>query len=205
MTEELLIDGRMRNEEVERRLPEVGLIEDDELRDQTTEAIGRMTPDYFWEVPATGSGRFHNPFARRKYGLWIHVKMTFAAYERFVRSYVERGEITEREADLGRVAVLLHDNLKYGHAYDDGDSTKPNHDKLAATWVRTNTPLPTAVADAIEAHNGPWYDGKDPETPLEELVHMADMAASTKNGTWGVYDPADEITGRYPNVPRADL
>lgn len=53
-----------------------------------------------------------------------------------------------------------------------------------------------------------WYDGPTPEyrsEPLAILVHMADMAASTKNGTWGVYKPADEITSRYPNLPRADL
>lgn len=202
---DLLIDGRMRNEEVERRFPEVSLIEDDELRDMTTEAIGRMTPDYFWEVPATGSGRYHNPFSRRKHGLWIHVKMTMAAYERLVRSYVEQGLITEREADLGRAAVLLHDNLKYGHSYEDGDSTVSNHDKLAATWIRANTDLPSEVANAVEAHNGNWYDGKSPEEPLEQLVHMADMVASTKNITCGVWKPADEIKERFPNIPRVDL
>lgn len=202
---DLQIDGRMRDEEVERRLPEVDLIEDEELRDEAVEALGRMVPDYFWEVPATGSGRYHNPFSRRKHGLWVHVKMSLTAYERLVRSYVEQGLLTEEEADMGRVALLLHDTLKYGHSYEAGDSTKPNHDKLAATWVRANTDLPTAVANAIEAHNGPWYEGKEPDTPLEQLVHMADMVASTKNVTAGVYEPAEEIRETYPNLPRAEL
>lgn len=54
----------------------------------------------------------------------------------------------------------------------------------------------------------PWYQGPTPEyyeSPLEMLVHMADMTASTKNITCGVYKPSSEISGRYPSIPRADL
>lgn len=199
------IDGRMRDEEVERRLPEVGLIEDEEIREQTISAIGRGVPDYFWDVPATSSGRYHNPFSRRKHGLWIHTKMVFTVYERQVRSFVEMGLITETEEDLGRAAVLLHDALKYGHSYEDGDSTVTNHDNLMGHWVRHNTELPNEVARCIECHNGSWYDGPTPETDLEQLVHECDMAASTKNITVGVWKPAEEITGKYPNLPRAEL
>lgn len=199
------IDGRMRQEEVERRLPEVTLIDDDEIREETISAIGRGVPDYFWKVPATSSGRYHNPFSRRKHGLWIHVKMVFTAFERFQRSYVEQGRITEYEADLCRAGILLHDMLKYGHKYEDGDGTVTNHDKLGGHWLRHNTGLPNEVARMVERHNGPWYDGPEPENDMEDLVHLSDMAASTKNGTWGVWQPADEIASRYPNIPRADL
>lgn len=199
------IDGRMRDDEVERRLPEVNLIEDDEIRSATLSALGRGVPDYFWQVPATGSGRYHNPYARRKHGLWIHVKMVFTVYERMVRSYVEQGLITELEADMGRAAVLLHDMLKYGHGYEDGDGTVKNHDKLASHWLEHNSELPREAVRAVECHNGAWYAGDEPDSPLEQLVHMADMAASTKNATVGVYDPADEICSRYPGIPRADL
>jgi hypothetical protein len=205
MTYDATIDGRMRDEEVLRRFPEVTLIEDDEIREATTSALGRGVPDYFWEVPATGSGRYHNPFSRRKHGLWIHVKQVFAAYERMVRSYIEQGLITEGEADMGRAAVLLHDMLKYGHKYQDGDGTVSNHDKLAGHWLDHNSDVPYNAVRAVKTHNGPWYDGPKPEEPLEQLVHMADMMASTKNVTCGVWQPADEIAQRYPNIPRADL
>lgn len=199
------IDGRMRDEEVERRLPEVNLIQDDEIREATLSALGRGVPDYFWEVPATSSGKYHNPFSRRRHGLWIHVKQVFAVYERMVRSYVEQGLITEEEADAGRAAVLTHDMLKYGHGYEDGDGTVKNHDKLAAHWLEHNSELPREAVRAVACHNGPWYSGPAPETPLEQLVHMADMVASTKNATVGVYQPAEEIAERYPNIPRAEL
>jgi len=39
--------------------------------------------------------------------------------------------------------------------------------------------LDDRVVDAVAAHMGPWYDGPAPETPLEWLVHHADMVAST--------------------------
>lgn len=196
----------MRDDEVKRRLPEVELIEDDELRAETLTALGRGIPEYFWEVPATSSGRYHNPFSRRRHGLWIHTKMVFAAYERFVDSFVQLGLITETEADCGRAACLLHDMLKYGHSYEEGDSTVKNHDLLGAHWLSSETELPMPVVRACKTHNGDWYEGPSPDyqdAPLEILVHMADMAASTKNGTWGVYEPADEIAEKYPNLPTA--
>lgn len=207
MTQKSTIDGRMRDEEIMRRLPEIELIEDEEIRKQTRDALARGTPDYFWKVPATSSGYYHNTYSKGKHGLWIHVKMGVTAYERMVRSYVEQGLISEKEADMGRAAMLLHDMLKYGHKYESGDHTRSNHDVMAGMWVGKNTDLPTPVVRAVERHNGPWYDGPTPEPDdhLSQLVHMADMVASTKNATCGLYKPAEEIAERYPDVPRADL
>lgn len=199
------IDGEMDGEELQRRLPEVTCIGNDEIRVATIDAACRGIPDYFWQVPATSSGRYHNPFARRKHGLWVHTKQVFVAYERMVDSYVEQGMITSEEADCGRAACLLHDMLKYGQSYRDDNSTVSNHDRLAGHWLSHNSDVPTATVRAVKTHNGPWYDGPTPESNLEQLVHMADMTASTKNVTVGVYEPADEIAERYPNLPRADL
>lgn len=205
---EATIDGRMRDDEVRRRLPEVDLIEDDDLREETVSAIGRMAPDYFWEVPATSSGKYHNPYARHRHGLWIHVKMVATAFERKAESYVRRGVLTDHQADCVRAAILLHDMLKYGHKYEDGDGTADNHDLLAGQWLRRNTDLPQAVINGVECHNGPWYEGPTPEygeEPVADIVHMCDMDGSTSNGTWGLYEPADEITDKFPAIPRANL
>lgn len=202
------IDGRMRDEEVKRRLPEVLLIEDDELRDETISAIGRGVPEYFWDVPATASGKYHNPYARDRHGLWIHVKMVFTAFERKAESYVRRGVLTEYEVDCVRSAILLHDMLKYGHKYEEGDGTADNHDLLAGQWIRRNTSLPAEVVRGVECHNGPWYSGPTPEygaEPVADIVHMCDMDGSTSNMTCGLYRPADEITDKYPAIPRANL
>lgn len=197
------IDGRMRDGELLARLPEVERISDSDLRDEAKSALARGLPDYFWKVPATSSGYYHHPYTRQRYGLWIHTKQVFTAYERMVRSYVEQGLITEYEADCGRAACLLHDMLKYGHSYNDGDSTKGNSDRMAGHWLRQNTDLPKAVVKAVESHNGPWRDGPTPDSPLSQLVHQADMVASTKNITVGVYKPHEKIQESYPSIPRA--
>lgn len=199
------IDGYMREEEIERRLPEINLIDDEELRDETLDALQRGVPEYFWEVPATSSGKYHNPYARRRHGLWIHVKMVATAFERKAESYVKRGVLTEHEADCVRAAILLHDMLKYGHEYEDGDGTAKNHDLLAGQWLRRNTDLPAEVVKGVEQHNGDWYAGPAPDGPVGEAVHQSDMIASTENITCGVWKPADEIAEKYPMIPRAEL
>lgn len=204
-TQKAVVGKRYAHSTIEERLPEVKLIKDKELRDKTKDALSRMLPEYFWSAPATSSGYYHNPYSRGKHGLWIHVKMAATMYERLVRSYIEQGLITEFEADCGRAAILLHDGLKYGHSYEEGDSTLENHDKMAAAWIRANTNLPSEVADAVAAHNGPWYAGPSPSTPLEQLVHLCDMCASTKNSTTGLYEPHKKIRGRFPSIPRAEL
>jgi len=186
-------------------LPEVELINDGELRYKTIDALQRAVPRYFWRVPATTSGRYHNPFARNKHGLWIHTKACLTAYERMVDSYVEQQLITETEADYGRAALLLHDILKYGHEYSEGDSTNYNSDVVTAEWLSYNTDLPSNVIGAVKAHCGPFAKGPAPSNPLEQLVHMADMIGSTKNVTVGLYKPSQKIHQRYPSVPRAEL
>lgn len=206
MTQTEVIDQRLREEEVRRRLPEVNLIEDGDLREDVVDAIRRGFPDYFWDVPATSSGKYHHPYARDKHGLWIHVKMAFTAFERKRESYVKRDVLTEFEADCVRSALLLHDMLKYGLQHEEGDPTADNHDLLAGQWLRRNADLPDSVIRGVECHNGPWYEGPTPEygaEPVADIVHMCDMDASTANITCGLYEPAEEIVSKYPDIPRA--
>lgn len=187
------------------RLPETELIEDDDVRAEVRAAIDDtdIVAPYFWTAPAASTYNHHNPYCCNDRGLWIHTKMAFAAYERLVQSYHAQGLITEYEVDLGRAAILLHDGQKYGDVYDPDESTASDHDLIMADLIRDDTDLDERVADAIAAHMGPWYDGPEPLTALQRCVHMADMAASTKNGTFGVYKPHDMIRDLYPSLPEA--
>jgi len=58
------------------------------------------------------------------------------------------------------------------------EAATTDHDTTAATYLREETDLPDPVADAVEAHNGPWYDGRSPEDDTEMLVHLGDMMAA---------------------------
>lgn len=187
------------------KLPEADLINDPDIRAETKLAI-RNFPDYFWEIPAASSYRHHNPYCCEKYGLWIHTKMVVTEYLETVASDVERDRLSKREADMGLSACLLHDSWKVGKppVDDNGRATK-NHDLIAAEFVEETTDLPQEVADAVASHMGPWYEGPEPDTILQEVVHKADISATKKNGTPGVYEPHSKIERYYPSIPRAEF
>lgn len=202
--------------EVTRRFPEAMTIENKELRTMVLEAL-QHTPEYFWQVPASSSKKYHNPWCRNQHGLWIHVKMAFTTLNRISDSYVQQGLLPEEWIDYAKAAVLLHDMFKQGMPQEDGESdtghTVSDHDVIGAEWLEDNTDLPEPVTEAVHTHNGGWYDGRAPvdhdcrgrQFHLSMLVHTADMMASDPNTTAGLYKPAKEIASKYPNIPRAAL
>lgn len=191
--------------DVERQFPPIALIGDDGVRLDTASTVRQNVPEYFFRAPAASSYAHHNPYCCGERGLWIHTLMVSTAYERLVDSWVGQDLITDHEADLGRAAVLLHDLHKYGDVYDGEERAAKDHDLQMAAIIRDDTPLDERVADAVASHMGAWYDGPEPETPLDQLVHQADMAAATKNATFGLYRKPREITELYPSIPEADL
>lgn len=211
-SEPTTVEPRLDATEVIRRLPEVRTITNERLRALTIDAL-RYTPDYWWNVPASTSGKYHNPLARGKHGLWIHTKMAMTALEVLLPSWKAQGKLTEWDADCARAAVLLHDIFKQGLP-ENRDPSDPNdchtvgnHDVIAAEWLAAHTELPAEVIGAVEAHNGPeeWGEGKSPDSDLEQIVHMADNLASEEDGTFGVWKPSDRLTTAYPDIPRSDL
>jgi hypothetical protein len=201
--------------ELLRRLPEVTHIESEEIRAQTL-AVLRHTPDYFWTVPASTSGKYHNEFAREEHGLWIHTKMAAHVCEEMLPSWIGQGYITDDQADLVRQGVLLHDLFKQDLP-ENRDPENPadchtadDHDLIAAEWLAEHTDVSDVVVHAVAAHNGPdgWGDGPSPtdtDAPVAaevaREVHTCDMMASRATITAAVYDPCEELTEKYPELP----
>ena len=190
----------MNHSEARRRMPAVELIDDVDLREQTVAEVARF-PDYFWTAPATSSDRYHNHFARGERGLWIHVLMAATALERVVDSHVAQDRLDEDEADHARSAVLLHDGRKYGERWRPGQSADKDHD-LQMFHVLQRRGFPPGVADAVASHMGAWYQGPSPSTPLQHIVHEADMLASARHVTPAVYYAPDELVDAAPDLPR---
>lgn len=186
-------------------LPPISLIEDEGLFMETADLVVDHCPDYFWTAPAASTYKHHNPFCCAKHGLWIHTLQVATVYELLAPSDLQQGRITEEELDIGRAAVLLHDMRKYGNKYVEGNYADRDHDLQAAKLIREESDLPEQVADVVAAHMGDWYRGPAPETPLQQLVHKADHAASSKNGTWGIYRKPEPISEFYPILPEAEL
>lgn len=189
--------GDVSREEAVRRFPEVEDIQDEELREQVIETV-REFPDYFWTAPA--SSHHHPPEHQSRHGLWLHTKRVCTAFERFAQSMVKQGHLEWSDIDKGRAACVLHDMFKYGVPPTPIDSTVSDHDKLASSWLEDHTDLPDDVLGAVEAHNGPWYAGKNPTSHLEQIVHIADLAASDENARIAVKDPHPILEDQFPRV-----
>lgn len=178
-------------QELLRRLPEIKLIENLELQEQVIDIFLNHCPDYFWEIPASSSGKYHQTDAVGEMGLWLHTKRTFTALERLGRTFVYQGKITEKELDYARASILLHDIFKQGR--ERTGHTVKDHDRIASEYLSRNTELPQPVIECVDSHNGGWCKGKDPENDLEQLHHLADMMGSDRNQIAKVYKPCEEI------------
>jgi len=190
-------------EEARRRLPSLRLIEDRHIRDQTAQ-VAAKAPRYFWMVPASTSG-YHHPLCRGERGLWIHSLMVSTVVERLLDSRVGLGLLEESDRDLARSAAILHDMRKNGPPGSASTSSVSDHDLRMARVIREESDLPEAVAEAVESHMGPWYDGPDPEPGLERIVHDADMVASTSTISPAVPAPVPEELADLDGLEGVDL
>lgn len=208
----LKITNTLTEEQLHDRLPEIEHIEDPDLRLQVEDAFLYLCPSYFWEMPASTSGKYHAPENRGRHGLWSHTKMAFTVFERLADSYIERDLLSEYDADCVRAAILLHDMFKKG-LEPELDFTSSYHDRLARVVLEHNTDLPEKVLHAVDCHNGAWYEGNnnegDPDAPLQqwliaELTHVCDMVASTQNVRAALYEPNAELRAEIDGYWEAD-
>ena len=187
-------------EEVRRRLPEVDAIYDDEVREATIDYFLNCCPDYFWERPASATGKYHPPTESEKHGTWLHTKRVFAAYSNLSESYAEMQVITEHKRNCGKAAALIHDTFNYGWPSENRDMTSSEHDVIAAAVANYVGDLPEETVHLVHSHMGPWGEGKTPETEHERLFHMSDMSSADRNHEPAVYYPAEELTEQFDTL-----
>lgn len=193
--------GDIDRDEAVTRFPEINDIRNDELKEMVIQTV-REFPDYFWTAPA--SSRYHPPEHQARHGLWLHTKRVCTKFERQAKSMVKQGHLSWAEIDEGRAACILHDMYKYGIPPTSVDNTIPNHDIVAANWLRQYTDLPDSVTDAVEQHNGPWFAGGNPDSHLSQMVHVADLHASDPNSHVAVKEPHPILTENFPRIEVRD-
>lgn len=104
---------------------ELGLVENDELRNAVVRYLNETVPSYFWTVPSSSSGKHHSCFDAGEGGLVRHTKMTIAVCMELLRlSGMER--VVQGEAVA---ALLIHDSIKNGL---NGAHYRADHPRLAA-------------------------------------------------------------------------
>ena len=170
-------------------------IESEDIRKFAERCIETI-PDYFWNVGASSTGKYHPQYALGDLGLARHT----CALVRFLNHIFAVDcfgkNFTQREKDLMRVAGMMHDSRKSGNDDDftKNKYTKFDHPLLAANVIRElkGNELPDEeiemIATTIESHMGAWNTDKKSSTVLplpknkyQTILHLADYLASRKD------------------------
>ena len=173
---------------------ELKYIKDDGIRN-FTEIILESLPDYFFEIPASSSGRFHPSYALGEGGLVRHTKAAVGIAQHLFGCDTITGTFSRSAKDCIIAALILHDGVKKGVNGKEGMST--THPILVTNLIKktdkalkciTNEEL-DKITKSIESHMGQWnYDFKikkavlpKPKGGIASFVHMCDYLASRKS------------------------
>ena len=184
----------MRNEKANIFNTLLDTFENEDIKNFAKECIDTI-PDYFWNVGASSTGKYHPQYALGDLGLARHTCALVRFLNHILNIDCYKDDFTSRERDLLRVAGIMHDSRKSGDDDDYARSkfTKFDHPIMAANEVRTTIGfIPEEevelVAATIESHMGQWNTDKRskvvlplPETKHQKLLHLADYLASRKD------------------------
>ena len=166
---------------------ELSYIINDDVRDSLKIMIDKI-PDYFFDIPASSTGKYHPLYATGEGGLLRHTKAAVRmAYELF-GIY----KFPDRTKDLIIMSLLLHDSVKKGEV--ESKYTLFEHPLTACDFIKKyeselniSTDDVQFVCDCIASHMGRFNtsDYSDvilpiPKTPEQKFVHMCDYLASRK-------------------------
>lgn len=169
---------------------ELEYISDEDIRESTGIMLD-LLPDYFYQIPASSTGKYHPRFAGTESGLVKHTKVAV----RIAKELLDNPSLTNftlREKDLIIMSIILHDGLKNGLVKDK--YTKIDHPLLVSNYIKQNSDKLKLtkedleiVTKGISSHMGPWnkdYDGNivlpTPKTKTERFIHMCDYLSSKK-------------------------
>ncbi len=170
---------------------ELTYIKSDRIKNALVEMI-KLLPDYFFEVPASSTGKYHPSYALGDGGLLRHSKAATRFGYELLRDEIIGEKYTDDEKDLMLMGIILHDGLKYGVTKEK--YTKFEHPLLMADYIMDNEEkLGLEVEeieflmDVIKTHMGSFtrdYRGNEvlerPKTKYQKFVHMCDFLATQK-------------------------
>lgn len=171
---------------------EISFIKNKKIKEFAEKAINEL-PDYFFEVPASSTGKYHPKFSLGDGGLVRHTKCAVIIANDLLNIEMY-SSYTDDEKDLILVSLLLHDGKKCGEI--KSDYTVAEHPLIVAKWLKDNENLNSLLSieqidfiyNAISSHMGQWntdYKTKQvilpkPTTKYQKFVHQCDYLASRK-------------------------
>ena len=178
----------MKKQEVLKK--EINYVKDSNRRKDLKTLIG-LLPDYFFEIPAASTGKYHPDFAQGEGGLVRHTKVAVRIAYELLNNNTVGAKFTDKDKDLIIMALVLHDGVKSGMEHNK--YTKFDHPLLVSKLIMENKDKLSLEIDdirkmcsMIESHMGEWtydsYQQKEvlpkPRTAEQRFVHMCDFLAS---------------------------
>lgn len=170
---------------------EIEYIKNNRIKNACTEMV-KLLPDYFFEVPAASTGKYHPAYAAGEGGLLRHTKGAVRIAIEILSDPSTGDKYTDDEKDMMIMALILHDGLKSGMPKEK--YTRFDHPLLMADYIMDNEEVLGLeveeiefICDAIKTHMGVWttdYNGVEvlekPKTKYQNFVHLCDFLASRK-------------------------
>ena len=170
---------------------ELEFIKSDRIRKSCIEML-KLLPDYFFEIEASSTGKYHPNYALGKGGLVRHTKAAVRIANELLGDVCIGDKYTQDEKDLMIMALILHDGVKSGvpkekytrfdHPIMMGQMIMDNEENMELEMEEIEF-----LDDVIKTHMGPWttdYNGVEvlerPKTKYQNFVHMCDFLASRK-------------------------
>lgn len=170
---------------------EIDFIKDKDLK-QVLIKLADLVPEYFYEVPAASTGKYHPSYAAGNGGLLRHSKAAMRIGYELLNNPTIGDKYSSREKDLMLIALLFHDGLKLGLPKEK--YSRFDHPILMQKFIYDNKDElglseedAVFLGDVIKTHMGPWTKNYDdievleaPHTKYQNFVHMCDYLASRK-------------------------
>ncbi len=168
---------------------ELSYIKDGNIKENVEHLLNNL-PDYFYEIPASSTGKYHPAYTLGDGGLVRHTKVVAKIGYELLNNDSIGHVYNSEEKDLLIGAMLLHDGLKSGKIKEK--YTRIDHPLLVCEFIKENNKTLTdnqlfILTNSIESHMGQWntdFNGNEvlpkPSNKYQRFVHMCDYLASRK-------------------------
>ena len=196
---ELTIAGNIKTNSKYNFQKEINTINDKNIKVFAKWCIS-ILPSYFFEIPASSTGKYHPKYALGEGGLVRHTMATIRIANELFNNHTIQ-DFNDIEQDIIRVSLLIHDGVKRG--IDGKSYTTSTHPLEVINLIEFIYKNNNTLADEIRyvmnnfwymikccvtSHMGEW--NKDyithkeilplPQTKIQKFVHLCDYLASRK-------------------------
>lgn len=177
-------------EKIEYFNKEYEYIKNDKKKNDIRYLVSKL-PDYFFEIPASSTGKYHPDFASTSHGLVKHTKVAV----RIAKELLDNpglNNFTNDEKDIIIMALILHDGCKSGMVKEK--YTRFDHPLIICDLINENRSKLSLNDDEVDlltkiisSHMGIWnkdYNGNEvlpiPKDKYQRFVHLCDYLSSKK-------------------------